>query len=94
MEGWEEHLQMWVSLYRDNGAWECDGMASNVPISASGSHGEGCWGGEPLPHCQVTLGVALRHLCHGQGTFMSEVRAVSAAWTTGSHHVSFSCLAM
>lgn len=46
---------------------------------------------EPLPHCQVTLGVALCHLCHGQVTFVSGVNAVSAAWTTGSYHISYSC---
>lgn len=41
----EAHLLMWVSLCRDKGAWECDGVADVVPISASGSHGEGCWVG-------------------------------------------------
>lgn len=46
---------------------------------------------KPPPHCQVTLGVTLRHLCHGQVTFVSGVRAVSAAWTAGSYHVSYSC---
>lgn len=28
--GREAHLQMWVSLHRDKGAWECDGVASDV----------------------------------------------------------------
>lgn len=77
------------------GAWECDGVASDVPILASGSHGKVCWWCTscvgPPPHCQVTLSVALWHLCQSQVTFVSAVRVVSAAWTTGSYHVSYSC---
>jgi len=42
--GRDVHLQMWVSLYRDKGAWECDVVASDVPISAPGSHGRGMLG--------------------------------------------------
>lgn len=46
---------------------------------------------KPPPRCHLALGIALQHICHGQVTFISGVRAVSAAWTTGSYHVFYSC---
>lgn len=45
---------------------------------------------KPPPRCQLALGIALQHICHGQVAFISGVRTVSAAWTTGSYHVSYS----